>query len=368
MKAKSAIFLFSLLAFLLPLFSATVDGHEIGISEVDVSFSPEGDFRIEIPIDPAQLLQRVEVSEGVALTLDPTEQQLLAGIERGLPKMRERIEVVFDGQKVDSAIEYLPGEKDENGFHGSLLLEGQVPPGAKEFQFLYRLVFARYALKVQGEAGGEPRVMWLEGAERSPPVSVVLPPPPTLGQVVKDYVYLGFTHILPKGLDHILFVLGLFLLSAHWRPLLWQVTAFTAAHTITLGLATFGVVSLPASIVEPLIALSIVYVAIENVISDKLGRFRVALVFAFGLLHGLGFAGVLHELGLPKSQVFPALLSFNVGVELGQLTVIALAYLLVASWARKKGWYHRRVVVPGSLLIAAIGAYWTIERVWGAFG
>jgi hydrogenase/urease accessory protein HupE len=342
--------------------------HEMGIPEVIVGFSPEGEYRVEIPVNPAQLLQRVEVAEGKALTLDPTPEQMIEGVERGLPSMQQKIRVIFDGREVEGEISYLAKESDEFGEHGALVLTGAVPPGAKEFQFVYKLVFTRYALKVQGQAGGEPQVMWLEGAELSPPVSFVLPPPPTFGEVVKTYVYLGFTHILPKGLDHILFVLGLFLLSARLAPLLWQVTSFTAAHTVTLALATFGVVSLPSSIVEPLIALSIVYVAIENVIHEKLGRFRVVVVFAFGLLHGLGFAGVLSELGLPKSQLVPALLSFNVGVELGQLAVIALAWILVASWARKKEWYHRRVVVPGSLLIAAVGAYWTIERIWGAFG
>lgn len=342
--------------------------HEMGIPEVIVGFSPEGEYRVEIPVSPGQLLQRVEVAEGKALTIDPTPRQMIEGIERGLPAMRQKIRVIFDGKDSAGEISYLEMEADEAGEHGALVVVGAVPPGAKEFQFVYKLVFTRYALKVHGQAGGEPKVMWLEGAELSPPVSFVLPPPPTFGEVVKTYVYLGFTHILPKGLDHILFVLGLFLLSARLSPLLWQVTAFTAAHTVTLALATFGLVSLPASIVEPLIALSIVYVAIENVIHEKLGRFRVVVVFAFGLLHGLGFAGVLHELGLPKSQLVPALLSFNVGVELGQLTVIALAWLLLASWARQKEWYHRRVVVPGSLLIAAIGAYWTVERIWGAFG
>lgn len=206
-------------------------------------------------------------------------------------------------------------------------------------------------------------MLWLEGAELSRPLPVQLPDPPSAGQVFVDYLWLGFTHILPKGLDHILFVLGLFLLGTAWRPLLWQVTAFTAAHTLTLGMATYGVVRLPPSIVEPLIALSIVYVALENTRRTELGRGRLALVFGFGLLHGLGFAGVLEELGLPKGQLLNALLSFNLGVELGQLAVIALAFLAIG-WARHKAWYRSRVVVPLSLAIAAVGLYWTIERIF----
>ena len=342
--------------------------HSSDLLEVEVTFSPEGDFKIEVPIDPAQLLQRIEVAEGKALTEKPTPRQIRQGLEAALPRLGEKMRVIFDGQTVPAQVTFAEREATETGPGGALLLEGQVPAGAKEFQFVYKLFFTRYALKVQAARGAEPVVVWLEGAELSPPIAVVLPPPPTFSEVVRTYVPLGFGHILPKGLDHILFVFGLFLLSARLSPLLWQVTSFTAAHTLTLGLATFGVFSLPASIVEPLIALSIVYVAIENVVHEKLGRFRVIVVFAFGLLHGLGFAGVLRELGLPKSQLLPALLSFNLGVELGQLSVIALAFLLISSWSRKKDWYHRRVVVPGSLLIAAVGAYWMVERIWQSFG
>lgn len=353
---------------LLAILAPGARAHELGLVEVLVSFSPEGDYKVEVPIDPVVLLQRIEVSEGKAITETPTPRQVREGLERGLPEIARKLRVIFDGQPVEPAVSYAEAEPTDGHPNGAILAQGRVPEGAKEFQFVYKLVFTRYALKVLAADGGEPFIAWLEGAELSPPIRVVLPNPPTLAEVVKTYVWLGFTHILPKGLDHILFVLGLFLLSRRLRPLLWQVTAFTAAHTITLGLATFGVVSLPATIVEPLIALSIVYVAVENVLHENLGRFRVAVVFAFGLLHGLGFAGVLRELGLPKSQLFPALLSFNVGVELGQLTVIALAFLLISSWSRNKDWYHRRIVVPGSLLIAAVGAYWTIERIWGAFG
>jgi hydrogenase/urease accessory protein HupE len=180
--------------------------------------------------------------------------------------------------------------------------------------------------------------------------------------VAAEYVALGFTHILPGGLDHILFVLGIFLLAQRARPVLAQVTAFTLAHSITLGLAMYGVLSLPSRIVEPLIALSIVYVAVENVLRPRLTPWRVAVVFCFGLLHGLGFAGALRELGLPRSQFLLALVTFNVGVELGQLAVLAAAFVLVASWARHEQWYRSRVVVPASLAIAAVGLWWTLER------
>jgi hypothetical protein len=148
-------------------------------------------------------------------------------------------------------------------------------------------------------------------------------------QTFINYIPVGFDHIVPLGLDHILFVLGLFFLSTQFRPLLWQVSAFTIAHTLTLALAALGYVSIPASVVEPLIAASIVFVAIENILSRGLSRWRPVIVFCFGLLHGLGFASVLEEFGLPDGTFVAALIGFNVGVELGQLSVIAVALVCV---------------------------------------
>ncbi len=177
------------------------------------------------------------------------------------------------------------------------------------------------------------------------------------------YLLLGYEHILPKGLDHILFVLGLFLLSPRAGPILWQVTAFTLAHSITLALSIYGVLALSPAIVEPLIALSIAAVALENMLTSELKPWRPFVVFAFGLLHGLGFAGVLQDLGLPAGQYVTALVTFNAGVELGQLSVIGLA-ALVLGLHRNRLWYRGRIVVPASACIGLVGVYWTIERVF----
>lgn len=183
-------------------------------------------------------------------------------------------------------------------------------------------------------------------------------------EVLGIYLQLGFRHILPLGLDHILFVLGLFLLNPKLKPILWQATAFTVAHTITLGLAIYGIIKPPASIVEPVIALSILYVALENIFSSKLNSGRIGLVFLFGLIHGMGFASVLTELGLPKNAYLSSLLMFNAGVELGQVTVIIAAFLLLALPFGKKPYYRSRIVIPLSILIAAIALYWTVERIF----
>lgn len=181
-------------------------------------------------------------------------------------------------------------------------------------------------------------------------------------EIAMLYMKLGFTHILPLGLDHILFILALYFLNPKLKQVIWQATAFTVAHSITLGLAMTGVIAPASSIVEPIIALSIVFVAVENLFATKVNPFRIVLVFVFGLIHGLGFAGVLGELGMPEENFAKSLIMFNVGVELGQVAVILMAYLLIGKWFSEKEWYRRRVLYPVSSLIGVVALYWTIER------
>ncbi len=186
---------------------------------------------------------------------------------------------------------------------------------------------------------------------------------PTWFQVFPQYVKMGFLHILPEGLDHILFVLGLFLLSKRMKDLLKQITAFTVAHSLTLALSLYGIVRLPSSIVEPIIALSIVFVAVENLLTTEVKAWRVYVVFLFGLVHGLGFASALQDAGLQKNDFLTALVGFNSGVELGQLSVVAGAFLLVG-WFRSNPRYRQMVAIPASLSIACMAVIWSIERIW----
>ncbi|MDA9959281.1 HupE/UreJ family protein [Alphaproteobacteria bacterium] len=179
-----------------------------------------------------------------------------------------------------------------------------------------------------------------------------------------DYAKIGFVHIVPKGLDHILFVLGLFFYAARWRPLLGQVTLFTLAHTTTLMLASTGHIVVSPNLVEPLIAASIIYVAFENLRSERLHAGRLLVIFAFGLLHGLGFASVLGDIGLADGQFMVSLISFNIGVELGQLAVLIPAFLLFGVAAGNALWYRRLISIPSSYLIGAIGMWMLITRVF----
>jgi hypothetical protein len=178
------------------------------------------------------------------------------------------------------------------------------------------------------------------------------------------YLKLGYRHILPLGLDHILFVLSLFLLSPKLKPIILQSSAFTVAHTFTLGLAMYHVITPPSHIIEPLISLSIMLVALQNIFSPQLKPSRIGIVFLFGLVHGLGFASSLSQMGLPQNAYLSSLFMFNIGVELGQLTIILLAFFIAGKWFGTKTYYHKRIVVPVSLLIILIAGYWTVERIF----
>jgi hydrogenase/urease accessory protein HupE len=296
-------------------------------------------------------------------------EALRAAITAHLPHYLEGIALAFDGERLRPALSGtdIPDVGDVALSRQSVVrLSGTAPAGAKTLSFSYPARHGDCVLRVREGAGQRLDAVWLKNGVRSAPYVVGKGfDQRTLVDVVREYTVLGFTHIVPLGLDHILFVLGLLLLSTRMAPLLIQVTAFTVAHSVTLALSVFGVLSLPSSIVEPLIAASIVYVAVENIFTRQLKPWRALVVFAFGLLHGLGFAGVLNEVGLPQGQFVPALVSFNIGVELGQLAVIAMAFVAVGLWARNKTWYRARVMVPESTAIALVGLFWTVQRVMG---
>lgn len=172
---------------------------------------------------------------------------------------------------------------------------------------------------------------------------------------------LGIEHIL-TGYDHLLFLFALLLVGGRWRALLAVVTAFTVAHSITLGLAALSIFSLSPRIVEPAIALSIAYVGVENFFVKVPDR-RWLLTFPFGLVHGFGFAGALSEIALPRAQVPSALLAFNLGVESGQLAVVAVVLPFIL-FLRKKTWFLDYGVKALSALVVVAGVVWFIQRVF----
>jgi hypothetical protein len=358
-----------LLAAILLLASIGPRAHEAERTRVTLTLASDGTFVLDVANDPMWLLLRLETFAGGSVPANLTPEQRDARLAQLTEVMADRIVLFVDAHEVRAdAVEYVPprgdpgaGNRERENPLAMFRLRGSLPRDATRLRWLYGLVGDRYPLEIR-QPDGSSAIEWIEGTNWSDVIDLSHSfERPTRLEIVRQYLWLGYTHILPKGLDHILFVLGIFLLSPRLKTMLLQVTAFTIAHSITLGLSMYGILSLPSRIVEPLIALSIAYVAIENLITRELKPWRVALVFLFGLLHGLGFAGVLRELGLPRAEFLTALLTFNLGVEGGQLTIIAAALVATAPFV-KQGWYRQRVVIPASILIAATGIYWTIAR------
>ena len=186
----------------------------------------------------------------------------------------------------------------------------------------------------------------------------------SLPEVISRYLSIGFTHVIPLGFDHILFILSIFFLNSDLKSVIIQCSVFTVAHSISLGLTAAGYIIPDSKIVEPLIALSIVFTSVENIVHQNINPWRLIIIFLFGLIHGMGFANALREVGLPSANFLSSLLSFNVGVELGQITIILLAYFLVGKWFGNKVWYKERIVFPISSIIACVALYWAIERIF----
>lgn len=352
-----------------------VFAHEIGKTQVTATLRDDRTYQIDMTIDPDALLAKLEALSGVPASGAVPPIERARRIEALQQTFLARTVVAFDGTPVEPRFEYrtddvrgpgatMPGPASQMA---TVRLVGIVPSGARTFTWRSSLVYGSYPLVIKNGGEEQGPTQWLEGGRDSEPFPVAADiKRVSRTAVARQYLALGFTHILPKGLDHILFVVGIFLLTTRWRPVLTQVTAFTLAHSITLGLTIYGIVSLPPAVVEPLIALSIAYVAIENLVTSQLKPWRVALVFGFGLLHGMGFAGVLRELGLPRSELMTALVTFNLGVEGGQLTVIGMAFLALACWRSNPTSYRRLIVVPASLMIAITGFYWTVQRLTAA--
>ena len=370
----------ALLLFALPSF---VSAHKLETGQAVLTITPDLVWILELEVNLTRYIQsNPELAETVRPLFRELEaegqftearfsdwERLFVNCEN---RFREEMQVWEDEERVFNFELWFPHPSElseqafqtmqAEGLHVKVFATGKLSAEDSLLQFRFPLDIGEVVLTTL-----KPEVQWVITGEVSEPVFLGAGAAYSFeedkGSSVFRYLKVGFIHIIPEGMDHILFVLGLFLLAAKFRPLLVQVTCFTIAHTLTLGLSIYGVISLPSNIVEPLIALSIAFVAIENVLTSKIHPWRPVLVFLFGLLHGLGFAGVLSEIGLPRDEFLFALVFFNVGVEFGQLFVLVVAFVLIGFF-RNKTWYRRKLTVPLSCLIGLIGLYWTVERVF----
>ncbi len=324
-------------------------------------------FEISQLQEPAKAAEMVELlsalTQATRITL-AGEPVPLVVVSVVMPKAdRESFEYTWPRTKIR-----LTGDVKQviEGAPGSLVAQGQFLPG---FRFEEPIAFTFYDVKNdismtrwlaihQKSPNFDARPWWSQ--EPSAESGTVVASEPAWNEVW-NYLKFGFLHILPFGADHLLFVLGLYLGAASLRALLILISTFTVAHSLTLIISTLGIFRLPPMVVEPIITASIVWIAVENLFARKNMSVNIALVFVFGLIHGMGFAGALSELGLPQESFLSALLSFNVGVEAGQITFVA-GLLALIGWARNKAWYSRAIVMPGSILIGVLATVWTIQR------
>ncbi len=353
---------------------------------VEITVNTNGNFNIEIRASIEALLTGInsrykntkESPNAQAYddfrALSPTQlEQAFHAFEQ---QFMQQVRIAFDDQPAEFTVKKV--DIPEPGYVkvpriSLIVISGKIPVSARTLNWYYPSRFGDNAVRVRqvdeiNEKWHWSSWQWLRNDEVSQAFSLTeVFTQQTFWQVVKTYLFSGFEHILPKGVDHILFILGIFLLSSHIRPLLWQATMFTIAHTITLGLAMNNIIDPPANIVEPLIALSIAFIGIENIFSAKLHKSRLLIVFIFGLLHGMGFASVLADFGMPENDFVTALISFNLGVEIAQIFIILLAYFFIAYLLRSRlaneQQYRKIIVLPGSFLIALIGLYWTYDRI-----
>lgn len=385
MPLQAIVFILSLF-FILP-----VSAHEVRPAIVDINLDDQGQYKMTIKVNLEALISKVETnvndtndSENAAIydalremPAEDLAQELLMFEESLLPNIHLKINK--KEQKLTITSIDIPDVGDLALARDSVLnFKGNLPAPTEFLSWSWDSSFGNAAFRVGTSNNPELYSAYLKDGKESDIVSLKLDDncdtknsknpggcnSQTSGwDTFINYISVGFTHIVPLGIDHILFVVGLFLLSATLRPLLIQITTFTVAHSVTLALGMFGVINISPSIVEPLIAASIVYVCVENIYMNHITKWRPVVVFAFGLLHGLGFASVLTEFGLAKSNYVSGLIGFNVGVELGQLAVITGCFLLIGIWFRNKHWYRQRITIPASIIIALIAVYWFIERV-----
>lgn len=374
--AVAATVIFALLA------CSPTTAHEIRPSIADFQIDQSDRFVINIRLNAEALIAGIgpehedtddsPQAEAYNALRELPPEQLADRFESYRSDFLEEVGLHFDGERITPdtvSINVAPVGDTSLARDSIVTLSGPIPEDAETFRWKWGESLGPSVIRINTADGGnlgaeEGYSAYLSAGEASEAIEFRGAQARGFTETVWEYVVIGFTHIVPKGLDHILFVVGLFLLSTKFSSLLWQVTAFTLAHTITLALGVLGLVQISPAIVEPLIALSIVYVAVENILTDHLQKWRPVIVFFFGLLHGLGFAGVLQDIGLSTSYFITALIAFNVGVELGQLVVIAICMLGVGIWFGNKSWYRQAITIPASLLIALIASWWFYERVF----
>ena len=360
-------------------FSSTINSHEIKPAIVDLIIA-DGQASIDFKINAEQILSGVDASQYQDTNDAPqaelydqfrekNEEELKQDIQQNWNLFQDQITINgLEGSSL-SLVDLMIDQDVNPEYPRDTNLKTEAPLNQNEITIQFATELGPVVIRQFEDISKENMIFstYLQPGEISAELSPLSQA--TMSQTIIEYIILGMEHIVPKGLDHILFIFGVFFFAVKLKPLLWQVTMFTLAHSLTLILASLKLVFIPASIIEPLIALSIGYVAFENIFQrqskfhSRSNTIRYAVIFFFGLIHGLGFAFVLEDIGLPTGQLILSLLSFNIGVEIAQIGLVVLAYLLMF-YPSKQLWYRKAIQIPCSLVIGLIGIYWFFERVF----
>jgi len=345
---------------------------------VEVSFF--ADKTVEIQIDLSLEAAMTGIGTQYKKTTDaPTSAQYdeLRALSRGeLRKRFKDFEVEFLGSfnfKVNGKTQALSLNRTKIDIIGYkkrprktiLTYQAQLGEWPLELSWQYGKLYGDSALRWQVYQKDEynwSQWQWLRGGKPSGLIDINHPEVLSATQRFYQFTGIGFDHVIPLGWDHILFIVGMALSSLLWRKLLLLVTTFTLAHTLTLGLAMIGTIDVSAKIVEPLIAFSIAYVAIENLMTHQSIKRKSIIVFLFGLIHGLGFASMLKEFKMAPDSFITTLIGFNVGVELAQLLIVLGVVSGLLILRRLKLNYRQLAVIPISIVIALIGIWWGVQR------
>ena len=371
-KKTILIYFLNINLFLLPVISSA---HSEKPSKTSLYSESAGVFRVEIETNLEKILIQIKqkyanenelfFSENYEnlRKLDPNKlKSIFFSVSK---KFLNSTDLFFDGKSADltlRTVNVISNINLKEPRRSILILEAKYPFNAMNVEWSWYEKFGLNVVRTMDIDGKAFKSVWYRKSPKSPPLNLDGMPGKNFFNRFFNYLEIGFSHIIPKGFDHIIFVLGIFLLSTNWKTMFLQVTCFTIAHTITLALSLFEMFNIPGRIVEPLIALSIVYVGIENIFTERLRMWRPILVFLFGLLHGLGFAGALIEHGIPMGYYLESLLAFNLGIEAGQILVIGIAYIIFFISFYKISSYRKYVVIPGSITISTIGIWMFFDR------
>ena len=342
------------------LAGSAVRAHDVPLSYVDLRMDPAGlDATIEAhAVDFAHDLPAVAPDALLTPAGADAQKERLAAI------LASRLIITADGDRLEAELRGIESLPDQKYVRLRLRLAWKEPPDAlrircrlfpydprhKTFLDIYRGGTLAHQAIFEGNAAD---LAYRPGSRQN------------TGAVVRQFLVEGVHHIF-IGPDHILFIVGLLLLGGTLKQLLKIVTAFTLAHSITLALATLNLFNPPARLIEPAIALSIVFVGVHSLVTGAEKRdlrLRLLFAFGFGLVHGFGFASVLREMDLPRSALVWSLFSFNAGVELGQACIVLTVAPLLALIGRWSAPVARRVVAAGSLCVIFAGAYWFVQRI-----